>query len=168
MDQQDLLIIMAVFVAVAAIALAIQAGMLYGIYKASRAMQENVARLTPKVESLTETSRAAIDESRVKISEITTTTTEILDLTKRQLERVDLVLEDATSRARVQMDRVELVVDDAMERAQDTIAVVHGGIMKPIREINGVVVGLRAAFEYLLRGNRRSPDEVTADEEMFI
>jgi len=182
MDQQALLIIMAVFVAVAAIALAIQAGMLYGIYKSSRAMQDNVARLAPKVESLAESSRVAIAESRVKIAEITTKvsevttkiseitikTTEILDLTRRQLERVDDFLSDTTTRARVQLDRVEMVVDDAMDRTQETIALVHGGIMKPIREINGVVVGLKAAMEYLLRGNRRSPDKVTADEEMFI
>jgi hypothetical protein len=81
---------------------------------------------------------------------------------------VDGVLEDVAERARVQFDRAEMVVDDAMTRAQQTIAVVHGGIMKPIREINGVAAGVRAAIQYFMRGGRPAPDRVTADEEMFI
>lgn len=175
MDQQALLIIMAVFVAVAAIALMIQAGMLFGIYKSSRAMQAKVEslapkieQLVPKIEALTDTSRAAVDESRVKIAEITGKTNEILDITRRQLERVEGLLEDASTRALVQFDRAEMVVDDAMNRAQETVTVVHEGIMKPIREITGVAAGLRAALQYFFRGGRPNPDQVTADDEMFI
>lgn len=168
MDQQTLLVIMAVFTGVAAIALVIQAGMLMGIYKSSRAIGERVAQLAPKVEALAETSRVTLEESRVSLKEITSRTTEILDTTRRQLATVEELLEDASSRARVQMDRAELVVDDAMTRAQETIAVVHTGIMKPIREINGIALGLRAALNYFMRGGRPHPDQATADEEMFI
>jgi hypothetical protein len=173
--DQNLLIVMAVFVAVAAIALVIQAGMLVGIYKSSRAMQAKVETLAPKVEALVpkiealaETSRAAVDESRLKIAEISGKTNEILDITRRQLERVEDLLEDASTRALVQFDRAEMVVDDAMNRAQETVAIVHEGIMKPIREINGVAAGLRAALQYFFRGGRPNPDQVTADDEMFI
>jgi hypothetical protein len=175
MDQQALLIIMAVFVAVAAIALMIQAGMLFGIYKSSRAMQAKVEtlapkieQLLPKIEALADTSKAAVDESRVTISEISSKTNEILDITRRQLERVEDLLEDASSRALVQFDRAEMVVDDAMNRAQQTVTIVHEGIMKPIREINGVAAGLRAALQFFFRGGRPNPDQVTADDEMFI
>ncbi len=173
--DQNLLIVMAVFVTVAAIALVIQAGMLFGIYKSSRAMQAKVETLAPKVEALVpkiealaDTSRAAVDESRVKIAEITGKTTEILDITRRQLERIEDLLEDASTRALVQFDRAEMVVDDAMNRAQETVAIVHEGIMKPVREINGVAAGLKAALQYFFRGGRPNPDQVTADDEMFI
>ena len=165
---QTLLITIAVFVAVAAIAMVVQAGMMFGVYKSARAIEERVAKLTPKLESLTETSRAAIDEGRASMKQITDRTTEILDTTQRQLNRVDAVLADATERVRVQFDRAEMVMDDAMSRAQDTVAVVHGGIMKPIREINAVAAGLRAAIQAFMRGGRPNPDQVTADEEMFI
>ena len=168
MDPQTLLIIMAVFTGVAAIALTIQAAMTIGIYKSSRAIGERVAHLAPKVEALAETSRITLEESRVSLKEITSRTTEILDSARRQMARVEEVVEDATSRARVQMDRAELVADDAMMRAQETIAVVHSGIMKPIREINGIATGLRAALHYFMRGGHPHPDEATADEEMFI
>lgn len=182
MDQQALLIVMTVFVAVAAIALVIQVGMLFGMWKSARATQQAVTALqpkiaslipkieaiAPKVEALAESSRQAVDEGRTSLKEITQRTTEILDITQRQLTRIEGVVEDATQRARVQFDRAEMVMDDAMNRAQETVSVVHGGIMKPIREINAVATGLRAAIHYFVRGNRPSPDQVTADEEMFI
>ncbi len=168
MDQQALLVVMTVFVAVAALAMVFQAVMLWGVSKSARAVEDRVAKLAPKVESLAESSRAAIDEGRANMAEITARTKEILDTTQRQLNRVDQVLEDVTDRVRVQFDRAEMVVDDAMTRAQETVAMVHGGIIKPIREINGVAAGIRAALHYFMRGGRPTPDTVTADEEMFI
>jgi len=166
--DQPLLIVMAVFTGVAAIAMVMQAAMMYGVSKSARAVAERVAQLAPKVESLAESSRAAIDEGRASMAEITSRTKEILDTTQRQLNRVDRVLEDVEERARVQLDRAEAVVDDAVSRAQQTVAIVHGGIMKPIREINGVAAGVRAAIHYFMRGGRPTPDRVTVDEEMFI
>ena len=167
MDQQQLLTVMTVFVFVAAVALVIQAGMLFGMYKASRALQENVQRLTPKVEGLLDISRKTVDESRKQIADITAKTGEILDITRRQVDRVDEILEDAAARARVQLDRAEVVLDDAMERAQRTVAMVEGGIVKPIQQIQGVAAGIRTAITFLMRG-RPNPADAHADEEMFI
>jgi hypothetical protein len=171
MDQTAvlaLLIIMSVSVTITAVAFVAQAVMMNGVRKSALAVEQRLAQLAPKVEALTESSRAAIDEGRAGMAEISGRTKDILDATMVQLTRIDSVLEDAANRARVQFDRAELVVDDAMDRAQETIAVVHGGIMKPIREINGVAAGIRAAIQYFARGDRRNPDQVTADEEMFI
>jgi hypothetical protein len=167
MDQQTLLTVMTVFVCVAAAALLIQAGFLFGIYKSARGLQDNAHRLTPKIESLLETSRQTIEDSRRQIADITSKTSEILDITRRQVNRVDELLEDAASRARVQMDRAELVLDDAMVRAQRTVALVEGGIVKPLMQIQGVAAGIKTAITFLLRG-RPNPADAHADEEMFI
>src|ERR1041384_5645852 len=107
MDQQALLVIMAVFVAISAIAMIVQAATMYGIYKSSRAMKERVDKLAPKLESLADSSRLAVEERRIKIAEISTKTNEILDSTHRQLISLEDFLDDATSRARAQMDRAE-------------------------------------------------------------
>ena len=168
MDPQNLLGIMTVFVVVAAIALVIQMAMLIGIYKSSRGLAENVQRLLPKVEALVETSRVAVDDSRKLIAEATAKTNDILDAARKQLARIDELLEDASARARVQLDRAEMVLDDTMNRAQETVALVHGGIMKPLREITGVAAGVRTAIDFLMRGRRSDPAHATADEEMFI
>jgi hypothetical protein len=167
MDQQSLLIIMAAFVVISAIALCIQAGFLFAIFKAIRTMEARTAPLIPKLDALVDTSRGAIEESRVQIHEIAEKTNDILDSTRKQLARVDEVMEDAASRARVQMDRAEMVLDDTMNRAQETVALVHTGIMKPLREIQGVSAAVRAALNFLMRGRHNGP-VATADEEMFI
>jgi len=168
MDQTTLLYIMAAFVIISAIALCIQAGMLAGMYKTTRSLQQSIQPLLPKVEALVESAKTTVDQSRKQIAEITARTNEILDSTKHQLAMVEEVVTDATARAKVQLERVEMVLDDTVSRAHETIAVLHGGIMRPLREINGVAVGLRAALAFLARGNRPSVDQVTTDEEMFI
>jgi ElaB/YqjD/DUF883 family membrane-anchored ribosome-binding protein len=167
MEQQTLLTVMTAFVIIAAVALIIQAAMLAGIYKTSRGLQENVQRLLPKIEGVLETSRQTIDDSRKQIADITSKTSEILETTRQQVHRIDEFLNDAASRARVQMDRAEMVLDDAMIRTQRTVAVVEGGILKPIVQIQGVAAGIKTALTFLLRG-RPNPEDAHSDEEMFI
>jgi hypothetical protein len=167
MDQQTLLTVMTAFVIIAAVALIIQAAMLAGIYKTSRGLQENVQRLLPKIEGVLETSRRTIEDSRKQIADITSKTSEILDTTRQQVHRIDEFLNDATARARVQMDRAEMVLDDAMVRTQRTVAVVEGGILKPIVQIQGVAAGIKTALTFLMRG-RPNPEDAHSDEEMFI
>jgi len=166
--DQNLLIIIAVFVFVAAAALCIQAGFLFGIYKATRRIEDKTIPLVPKVEALVESSRAVVDDSKIQIREITLKTNEILDATRKQLARVDEVMQDAAARAHIQLDHAEMVVDDTINRAQETVTLVHNGIMTPLREIQGVAAGLRAGVRYLMRGRNTDPMHATADEEMFI
>ena len=169
MDNQTIfLALIAVFVAVSAAALIFQAAMLYGTYKASRELRDRIVPLTVKVDALVDTSRTTIDEARVKMGEITTRANQILDIARTQMETVEEVLQDASFRTRRQLERAEIVVDDAITRAQDTVELVHKGILAPIRGINGVAAGVRAALTFLMRGTRPSPDQVTVDEEMFI
>ncbi|HML18295.1 MAG TPA: hypothetical protein VK419_14795 [Bryobacteraceae bacterium] len=165
--DQNLLIIIAAFVFVAAAALCIQAGLLFGILKTVRELEKQAIPLLPKADALMESSRVVIDDSRQQIHDITVKTNEILDAAKIQLARVNEVLEDATARAHIQLEHAEMVIDDAMSRTQETVALVHSGIMTPLREIQGVTAGVRAAIQFLMRG-RRSGVQATADEEMFI
>jgi len=167
MDQQTLLTVMTAFVIIAAIALLIQAAMLVGIYKSSRAMQQNVERLMPKIEGLIETSRQTIADGRRQIADISAKTSEIMETTRQQVHRIDEFMDEAASRARVQLDRAEMVLDDAMGRTQRTLAMVERGILKPIVQVQGVAAGLKSAITVLLRG-RPNPEKAHSDEEMFI
>ena len=168
MDQTTLLYVMTAFVIIAAVALSIQAGMLVAVNKKTKDLHDKITPLVPKVESLVESTKVTVELSRKQIAEITTRANDILDSTKSQLAMVEEVVSDATSRAKVQIDRVELVLDDTLSRAHETVALLHSGIMRPLREINGVSAGLKAALSFLSRGNRPSVAQATSDEEMFI
>jgi len=168
MDQTTLLYVMTAFVIISAIALCIQAGMLAGMYRTTRSLQQSILPLIPKVEALVDSAKTTVEQSKKQIAEITARTNEILDSTKHQLAMVEEVVTDATARAKVQLERVEMVVDDTVTRAHETIATLHDGVMRPLRQVNGVAAGLRTALMFLARGNRPSVDRVTTDEEMFI
>jgi len=168
MSEITLLYVMTAFVIIAAIALCIQAGMLAAMYRTTKSLQESINPLLPKVDNLVTKANITVEQSSRQITEITTRTNEILDSTKRQLAIVEEVVGDAAARAKVQMERVELVLDDTLSRAHETVAVVHDGIMRPLREVSGIAAGVRAALGALARGNRPTVDRVTADEEMFI
>jgi hypothetical protein len=164
MDNNVLL----VFTGVAAAALVIQALMLVMIGVSVLKLRRHVENMLPKVEDLVASTKATVDQSRKQIAEVTGKANEILDSTRVQLAKVDSLITDASARARVQMDRMELVLDDTMDRAQSAVTAVHRGITRPLRELHGVAVGIRATFAYLLRGGRPNVDQVTSDEEMFI
>ena len=103
MENQAFLIILAIFVAISAIALCVQAGMLYGIFKSAKATEEKVKGVMPKIDSLlpkveamlpklealVESSTAAVDMSRKQIHEITAKASDILDVTRVQLARIE-------------------------------------------------------------------------------
>lgn len=175
MDNQTLLLVLTAFVAVSSIALVVQMGLLFGMYKASKATQEQVTALLPQVKSVLATAEQTLGETRTRLATIserataiTDRATELLDLSKTQLTRLDAVLADASTRAHTQLDRVELVVDDTVSRVHESVALVHSGIVKPLREINGITAGIRAALHAFLQGGRPQVNQVTQDEEMYI
>ncbi|MGH9631512.1 MAG: hypothetical protein ACRD7E_24670 [Bryobacteraceae bacterium] len=168
MNQETLLLVMTVFVIVSAVALCIQAGLLFGIYKATKSVQEQAVSVLPQVRSILTKAEATVDESRKHVVEITAKANEMMDLGRTQLVKLDSVLTDASSRARVQLERAELVVDDTVSRVHESVTAVHNGILRPIREINGVAAGVKTAVAYFLRGGRPSVAQATQDDEMFI
>lgn len=168
MDEHTLLILLTIFVAVAALAMLIQAGTLLGLFFVARKLQEKVTPLIPQVEGILGVTRRTIERVEKHIEKIGTTSGAILDTTKLQLARVDELLGDATTRAKVQMERAEMVLDDTMTRVQQTVSVVQSGVLRPVREVHGLLAGIRGALAHLSRGRRPTVDHVTSDEEMFI
>jgi len=175
MNQEILLYIMTGFVIIAAIALSIQAGLLYGIYKSSKAMQEQAASIMPQAKSILAKAEATLDQSRKNVVDITEKFVEItgkanqmMDIGKAQLVKLDSVITDATNRAQAQLERAEMVVDDTVTRVHESVSAVHNGLMKPVREVQGVATGVRTAVSVFLRGGRPSVAQATQDDEMFI
>ncbi len=179
MDQQT---IQTIFVIVAAVALLIQAVMLVVIGLVASRLVSKIMPLIPEVQNILGLTRrtiatvethldkagAHIDKIGEKVEHIGATSVSLLDMTKEQLTKVDGLLTDATVRARSQMDRAELVIDDSMSRIHHTVSVMNSAVLRPVREIHGVLSGFRATLAHLTRSGRPTVDHVTSDEEMFI
>jgi ABC-type transporter Mla subunit MlaD len=167
MEQTTLLYVMAGAVAVSAVALMIQACLLFGMYKATQALQQRMLTLLPKLEELTVSSRAAVEEARQAIAEIRQKSNAILDSGQKQMRHLEAMLAQAAQLTNKQLANVEAILDDALGRVQETVHVLHKGVLKPVRGISGLVAGVSAAVRHLL-SRRPNPDRVTLDEEMFI
>jgi hypothetical protein len=168
MDEHTLLILLTVFVAIAAVAMFIQAATLLGLLLVARKVQEKVMPMMPELAALVGLTRRTAERVEKHVDKIGSSSEAILELTKQQLVKVDDLMSDATTRAKVQMERAEMVLDDSMTRVQETVAFVQSGVVRPVREVYGVFAGLRAALAYLGRAGRPTVDHVTSDEEMFI
>jgi hypothetical protein len=165
MSQDTLLV---VFVALAAVALLGQAIALIGLLFIARDIRNKTMALWPQIESIVAVSKRSADRIETHITRIGATSVQILDVTKQQLVKVDELLSDASTRARVQMERAEMVLDDTMTRVQETVSIVQRGVLRPVREVHGILSGVRTAIAHLGRGGRPTVDHATSDEEMFI
>jgi hypothetical protein len=165
MDQNTLLTI---FVAIAALALLGQALAMLGLFFVARDLRGKVFASWPQVESILSISKRSVEQLEKHVAKIGETTVSIVDLSKQQLVRVDELLSDASTRAKVQMERAEMVLDDTMTRVQETVNVVQRGVLRPVREVHGVVSGIRATLSHLGRRGRPTVEHATSDEEMFI
>jgi hypothetical protein len=168
MDEHTLIILLTIFVGLAALAMLIQAGTLLGLFLVARKLQEKVSPLILQVEGVVGVTRQTIERVEKHIDKIGTTSGTILDQTKQQLAKVDDLLSDATTRAKVQMERAEMVLDDTMTRVQKTVSIVQSGVLRPVREVHGILAGIRTTIAHLGRAGRSTVDHATSDEEMFI
>jgi methyl-accepting chemotaxis protein len=99
--------------------------------------------LSPKITSITEnaeqisyTVRAKVDELGVTVSQINQTAQDVNGLT------------------RVQVARVNAIVTEALIATEEISLTIQDGIRAPVRQIAGVVAGVKAAVETLIA---RSP-----------
>jgi len=168
MNEKTLLTIMAIFVAIAAIALLGQAVAMVGLFFVARDLKTKLLASWPQIESIIGSSKRTVEQAEHHLGKIGTSSVAILDAARQQLVRVDELLSDASSRARVQLERAEMVLDDTMTRVQQTVSIVQRGVLSPVREVHGIISGIRTAFSHLSRGGRTSVENVTSDEEMFI
>jgi hypothetical protein len=164
----NLQIVLTVFVAVAAVALLLQLATLLGMFLAIRKLQTQITQVWPQIESIIGTTKRTAENVEKHAAKIGENTSIIVDVTRQQVVKIDEFLNEATTRAKVQIERAEMVLDDTMGRAQETVSIVQRTVLRPIREVNGVLSGVRATLAHLSRGSRPTVDHATADEEMFI
>ncbi|HWD99545.1 MAG TPA: hypothetical protein VG345_10925, partial [Bryobacteraceae bacterium] len=87
---------------------------------------------------------------------------------KDQAHRWAEVGRDMADRTKAQIARVDSAVDETVEHVQHAGANVKDAVLKPVREANGILSGIRAGVSAYVQGRRPSVDHATQDEEMFI
>jgi hypothetical protein len=165
MDQNTLLIIIT---AICALSLLGGAIALLGMFLIARDLRGKFMQAWPEIQSTIASSKRTVERAEKQLTTIGASSVSILDITKQQLVKVDELLSDASTRAKVQMERAEMVLDDTMTRVQETVGIVQRGVLRPVREVHGILTGIRTTIAYLGRASRSTVERATSDEEMFI
>ena len=110
-----------------------------------------------------------VDENRPRISDITSETLVIAKSTRHQVDRIGALLDDANERAKARIAQIDHTVDQTVMQVEQASDAVKGVIMRPVKEANGILAGIKAAATTIAQGGRRpSVEHATQDEEMFI
>ena len=168
MNQESALTLLAIAVAISSISLLVHALASVGLYRAIRRLESDVRPLIPQAAATLESAQKTLTEALAQIKELSEMAHGVLDTSKANLDALSATRDELTGRLRAQAERLELVLDDTLSRVHDVVGVVHSGVMTPVREVSGVLSGIRTAFQTFVRGRRPSVDRATHDEEMFI
>jgi len=160
--------VIAIGVFLAVVAFVVQTIVILAMYRVTKATQD---KLMPIVEALTPivgTVRRFVDENTPKFSQLTTDMTAVVRSLHEQVNRLGEVVKEVSDRARAQVARIDGAVDDTVEQVQQASDVVKQAILGPVKQVDGIMHGIRAAISVVAHSRRESVDHATQDEEMFI
>jgi len=168
--------VIAVGVLLACLASVWQALILAAVYragkeaqKAGKEAQNRLAPLVDRFEAILTTSGKILDENRPRIADITAETLIVAKAARQQAGRIGELMDDASGRARARIAQIDQTVEHTVEQVEHAGEAVKSAVLKPVKEVNGLVAGVKAALNtYAQGGNRNSPEHATQDEEMFI
>lgn len=168
MDHQ-LQVLLVIFVAVTALAVVTQLGILMALFLGVRRTQGKIEGILDRhVEPLLVTVRDMVSNSRKAVDRLNEAADEVATFARNQTGRLDQLMAETTDRARLQLIRADLMVADALNRIEKTTESVQRGIAGPVREIQALLVGVRTALDFLFGRRRHLVERTTGDEELFI
>lgn len=160
------------FIAVTALAVLLQAGMLAGMYFSMRKTSAKVESLAEEVKTkvlpTAELAHSMMSELRPKIATVVDNVSVSTTMLRTQMERIDATLTDIVDRTRLQVIRADEFVGSTMDKLEETREVVQKTVVSPVKQLSGLMHGVSAGFEALF-SRRRERNSVSApQEEMFI
>ena len=155
-------------VAIATLCILVQAIVILVLFKILKTTQAKVLAVIERAEPIMVSVRRLIDENGPKFSAISTDAAEVVKMAKEQVTRLSELVKDFSDRAQVQVARIDGAVDDTVEKVQQASGAMRNVVMKPVREVDGILSGLKAAISVYMHSRRASVDHATQDEEMFI
>ena len=157
--------LLTLFVALTAIAIITQAGVLVGIYVMSRRLSDQVERFMKDTREMMVPVRSIAENLRIASANIV----EIGLSARDQFRRVEAMVTDTGEALHMQLERFDRVSQNIIDRINETAEIVQDSVVRPAREVAAVAKGLTRGFGAFFFGRGRSTvDQARQDEELFI
>ncbi len=160
------------WVAVTALAVVLQVIILGALVLGFWLLKARIERtLDRDVDPLLSQARELVAEGRKAVDKLNGAADDVAGFARTQAGRLDLLMAEAADRTRLQIIRADQLVAEALTRIEKAGESIERSVGGPIREMQAVLVGVRAALD-LLFGRRRTPagpvERTPQDEGMFI
>jgi methyl-accepting chemotaxis protein len=165
--------LLTVFVIVTALAVVIQAAILFAMYQALRQLREAVTRIDAGIKEhfhpLLRSLNGVITAAREPLSTIVSNVADISGVLRERTHAADLVAADLLDRFRAQVirfDELLILLTQKLQRAGDAV---ERSVLAPAREMSALLAGVRRAVEVFLGRQRRATGErAQHEEQLFI
>ena len=157
--------LLTLFVALTAIAIVAQAGVLVGIYVMSKRLADQIERFMKETREMMVPIRSIADNLRTASANLV----EIGLSARDQFRRVEAMVTDTGEALNLQLERFDRVSQNVVDRINETAEILQDSVVKPAREVAAVAKGLTRGFAAFFFGRSRSTvDQAHQDEELFI
>lgn len=157
--------LLTLFVALTALAVITQAGVLVGIYVMSKRLSEQIERFMKETREMIVPMKSITENLRMASSNVV----EIGLSAREQFRRVEAMVTDTGEALNVQLERFDRVSQNVMDRINETAEIVQDSVVRPAREVAALAKGFSRGFgSFLFRKGRSTVDQARQDEELFI
>ena len=157
--------LLTLFVALTALAVMTQAGVLVAIYIMSKRLSEQVERFMRDTREMMVPMKSITENLRAASANVV----EIGLSARDQFRRVEAMVTDTGEALHAQLERFDRVTHDVIDRFNETADIIQDSVIRPVREVAAIAKGVSRGFEaFLFRRNRSTVDQARQDEELFI
>ncbi|MGC2398334.1 MAG: hypothetical protein WA510_01060 [Acidobacteriaceae bacterium] len=153
MDNNTTQTLLVIFVAVAAAGILMQAGFTVGMFIGARKAQKKLTALAEDIRlhamPVLLSSRELLSEVSPKLKTIVEDLTVTTATVRSRADQIGGVVSDVTNRAHVQASRVDGMVKGTLDGLTSAVQAIEHGVAKPVRQVNGLINGLRAGVDVL-------------------
>jgi methyl-accepting chemotaxis protein len=149
------------------IAFVVEAALIFAVYRMAKVTQDKVLRVVNAVTLVIGTIGRFADENSPKFSQIATDATEGAKSLQEQANRLGEVAKDLTARLHAKVVRIDGAMDQTVQQLHQAGDLVKQTILTPVKQVGGIMLGVRAALSVLSHSRRESVDAATQDEEIF-
>jgi hypothetical protein len=169
--------LMIAFLCLLAVAVLLQAfvllAMAIGARKTQKKMVEMIENFGTRLNPLLDTTRVLLDDTAPKVRIITTNIAQASYILREQAEEVRGAMGEVrgtvgelNKRVRGRIVLVDEMIGAGLITLDRAVSSVQEGILGPMRQLNGLLAGLRTGFDVLRNRGRKTHN--TEDQNMFV
>jgi hypothetical protein len=166
-SSQTLLV---VFIAVAAVSILLQACFTVATFVGARKAQKKIMTLADDIRlhalPVIMSSRELIQDVSPKLKTITENLTATTATLRTKADQIGGLVGDVTVRAQAQASRVDGMVKGTLDQLTYAVQAIEHGIAAPVRQVNGVLNGLRAGVDVLR--NKTPDNHLDPEQDLFV